>query len=342
MHGLAVGHVTDVRLVYDRAKDAVLAPVRYEVEPERMLGVGVRVFKNAAEAVDALLKKGLRATVQSASLITGQQQVALDFRARCTAGQAHHGGRGFRLADGTEAAASPDCRPRPTTLLDKVNTIPFDQIGENLDGILKSVNDLASGPQMREALTKLAATLATAETFTRNLNSGTAPAFKQLPQMAAQLQKTVTNANKLLVSLDSGYGDNTQFNRDMERLLVQANDAVASIRALADLLARHPGGADQGAAGGRCGMSRGAAGVACASRRWRSPRRSPPAPRPTRCSTRSPRPRARRRRRTPRRAAAADRASRAIWNARRSSARPKTTGSTSWRTTGGASRCRRC
>jgi paraquat-inducible protein B len=40
--------------------------------------------------------------------------------------------------------------------------------------------------------------------------------------------------------LDSGYGDNTQFNRDLDRLLVQLNDAVRSIRALADLLQRHP------------------------------------------------------------------------------------------------------
>ncbi len=249
IHGLVVGHVTDVRLIYDRAKDAVLAPVRFEVEPERVLGVGVRIFKNPAEAVDALLQKGLRATVQSASLITGQQQVALDFVPDAPPAKLAMEGEDFVLPTapgggfaGLQASAN--------DLLDKVNTIPFDQIGKNLDAILKSVNDLASGPQMREALSKLSATLATADVFTRNLNSGTAPAFKQLPQMAAQLQKTVTNANKLLVSLDSGYGDNTRFNRDMERLLAQANDAVSSIRALADLLARHPEALIKGRPGG--------------------------------------------------------------------------------------------
>jgi len=54
------------------------------------------------------------------------------------------------------------------------------------------------------------------------------------------LEKAMTNANRLILSVDNGYGDNTQFNRDLDRLLVQANDAVRSIRALADLLARHP------------------------------------------------------------------------------------------------------
>ena len=50
MHGLQVGYVTDVRLEYDKAKDMVVAPVRYTVEPERVVGVGVRVFKTDAES----------------------------------------------------------------------------------------------------------------------------------------------------------------------------------------------------------------------------------------------------------------------------------------------------
>jgi paraquat-inducible protein B len=239
VHGLVVGHVTDVRLAYDRAKDAIVAPVRYEVEPERVVGVGVKVFKTDAESVAALLKQGLRATLQSANLITGQQQVALDFLPKEPPVEVTMKD-GYFVLPTAEAGGFAGLQASVNTLLDKVNTIPFDQIGQSLEQMLKSTNDLVSGPQMREALTKLSATLAMAETFTRNLNNGTAPAFKQLPEMANQLQKTVNSANKLLVSLDSGYGDNTKFNRDLDRLMVQANDAVSSIRALADLLSRHP------------------------------------------------------------------------------------------------------
>src|SRR6266436_8650786 len=79
MHGLKVGEVTDVRLQYDRAKDIIVAPVRYEIEPERIIGVGQRIYKNDQESVEAVLSKGLRASLASASLITGQQVVALDF-----------------------------------------------------------------------------------------------------------------------------------------------------------------------------------------------------------------------------------------------------------------------
>ncbi len=233
MHGLKVGEVTDVRLTYDAAKDAVVAPVRYEVEPERVIGVGKRVFKSNDEAVDALLKKGLHASLQSANLITGQQNVALDFNADEPAAEVSMDGPDY-VVPATEGAGFAGLTASATELLNKVNTLPFEQIGKNLDGILKSANDMAQGPQMKKALTDLAGMIASAQTMIRNLDT------KQLPELVSGLQKTLTSANKLVLSLDSGYGDNTKFSRDMDRLLAQANDALRSIRALSDLLARHP------------------------------------------------------------------------------------------------------
>jgi paraquat-inducible protein B len=57
MHGLTVGQVEGVELKYDTAKDTVVAPVRYVVEPERILGIGQRVYKTDQEAVEAVVKK---------------------------------------------------------------------------------------------------------------------------------------------------------------------------------------------------------------------------------------------------------------------------------------------
>jgi paraquat-inducible protein B len=233
VHGLKVGEVTDVRLTYDAAKDAVLAPVRYEIEPERVIGVGKRIYKNDTETLDALLKKGLRASLQSASLITGQQNVALEFDADAPPAEVAMDGPDY-VIPATGGGGFASLTASATELLNKVNTMPFDQIGKNLDGILKSVNDVAQGPQMKKTLTDLAGMIASAQTMIRNLDT------RQLPELVSGLQKTLSSANKLVLSLDSGYGDNTKFNRDLERVLVQANDSLRSIRALSDLLARNP------------------------------------------------------------------------------------------------------
>jgi len=222
-----------VRLSYDAAKDEILAPVRYEIEPERVVGVGKRVFNTDAESVQALLKQGLRASLQSANLITGQQNVALDFVTDAPEAEVTMDGPDF-VVPATEGAGFSGLTASATELLNKVNQMPFEQIGKDLEGILKSVNDVARGPQMKKAVTDLAGMIASAQGMIQRLDT------KQLPELVSGLEKTLTSANKLVLSLDSGYGDNTKFNRDMERLLVQANDALRSIRALSDLLARHP------------------------------------------------------------------------------------------------------
>jgi paraquat-inducible protein B len=192
------------------------------------------MYKNDAETLDALLKKGLRASLQSASLITGQQFVALEFDPDAPPAEVSMDGPDY-VVPSTEGGGFAGLTVSATELLNKVNTMPFDQIGKNLDGILKSVNDVTQTPQLKKALTELAGMIASAQNMVQNLNSGLSPAAKQLPELTAGLQKTLGNANKLVLSLDSGYGDNTKFNRDMERLLVQANDALRSIRALSDL-----------------------------------------------------------------------------------------------------------
>jgi len=233
MHGLQVGYVTDVRLEYDRANDTVVAPVRYEVEPERITGIGQRVYQTDQESVEAVLKKGLRASLQSASLITGQQVVTLDFVADAPPAPVTKEGEDFVLPT-VEGGGFAGLASSANDLLGKVNQIPFDQIGKSLNGILKSVNDMTEGPQLKKALADLSAMIASAQGMVQRLDT------KQLPQLTADLEKTLTSANKLVLSLDSGYGDNTKFNRDLDRLMAQTTDAVRSIRALSDLLARHP------------------------------------------------------------------------------------------------------
>ena len=74
----------------------------------------------------------------------------------------------------------------------------------------------------------------------RKLDVDGTPALKRLPDIAQQLQEAVTKANRLIGSVDKGYGDSSKFNRELDRLLPQLTDAARSIRSLADLLSRHP------------------------------------------------------------------------------------------------------
>ena len=74
----------------------------------------------------------------------------------------------------------------------------------------------------------------------RKLDKDGSPALKRLPEISLQLQEALTKANRLFGSINTGYGDDSRFRRDLDRLLPQLTDAARSIRALSDLLSRHP------------------------------------------------------------------------------------------------------
>ena len=79
-----------------------------------------------------------------------------------------------------------------------------------------------------------------AQDVLRKLDDSATPALKRLPDIAVQLQDSLTKANRLIGSLDKGYGDQSKFLRDIDRLMPQLTETARSIRALSDLLSRHP------------------------------------------------------------------------------------------------------
>jgi paraquat-inducible protein B len=239
MHGLKVGRVTDVRLSYDLANDTVVAPVHLEIEPERIVGIGRQVTNNVDAMVQTLAAKGLRATLQSGNLLTGEMLVSLDIVPDAPAATVtiEDGVFVFPTSDtgglsGLQASAG--------DLLRNVNAIPFASIGQSLSVMTKNMSELTNGPQLQQTLTALAGTMAEAQSALKGLETNMGPFMKQLPEIAASLQSTLKQSTQLMRSVDTSYGSDTQFHRDLDRLMAQLNDAVRSFKGLADLLTRHP------------------------------------------------------------------------------------------------------
>ena len=129
--------------------------MRYEIEPERIIGVGAKaVFKTTDEAAAAFARRGLRANLESASLITGQQTIALELDPTAANGTIGKQGDDYVLPTG-EGGGFAGLTSSATDLLNQVNRIPFGEIGQTLEGLLKSVNGVADDPQMKKALTDL-------------------------------------------------------------------------------------------------------------------------------------------------------------------------------------------
>lgn len=158
---------------------------------------------------------------------------------------------GDRFVIPTITSGSDDLMSSAGAIVAKLNAVSFDQIGKNLNETLRGINGIANGEQLRESLELLQTTLSGAQDLVKRLNAGVDPALPRLPAIAAGLEDSVHRANRLIGSLDSGYGNNSTFSRDVERMMLQITDTARSLRVLADLRARHPealirGRTDQG------------------------------------------------------------------------------------------------
>ena len=76
--------------------------------------------------------------------------------------------------------------------------------------------------------------------FGRRLNIEGAPALQRLPEIAAGMQVAVTQAGRVLGSINNGYGEDSSFQRQIARLMAQMNETAQSFRTLSDLLTCHP------------------------------------------------------------------------------------------------------
>lgn len=249
LRGLKVGEVSSVSLVYDSAADNVVVPVHFTLEPERIAMLNLPSGNDLDSRMQNLVQRGLRVKIESANILTGQKQLAMDIYPDAGPGTFAKAGDEYVIP--VLGGGGEDVATAAANLVNRLNQIPFESIGQNLNQTLAGASALVNDKKLTESVATLQATLASTQQMVDNLNRGITPLTQKLPAIAAGLESSVQRTDKLLASLESGYGSDSRFNRDTNRLMMQLTDAARSIRVLADLLSRHPealirGRTDQG------------------------------------------------------------------------------------------------
>lgn len=238
-HGLKIGEVTRVGLVYDPKQDRVVAPIHYRVEAGRISNLAKAQGLEPINIAEEMIHRGLRATLQAPSLISNSKIISLQVVPDAARGELEKIGDHY-VIPAAEIGGFDSITASASELLSKINRIDFDKIGNSLLGAATGIEQTVNGPQIKATLAALEKAMIDVQDIAAKLDKDATPALKRLPDIAQQLQEAVTKANKLIASVDKGYGDTSKFHRDIDRLLPQITDAARSIRALADLLSRHP------------------------------------------------------------------------------------------------------
>lgn len=248
VYGIQVGSVTGIRLFFDPSGSETHVDVMFEIQPERILSAAEIDAQSPFETTRTMVNRGLRMQLHTANYLTGQMLMGMDFVPDAPPGEAQQMEDGRVFVPGISGGLD-NLAATATDLMQKIDHIPFEQIGARLSETLAGTAALTNGPEIGGALTSLQRTLAGVAELVRKVDVGSAPLLRRLPAMSQGLDAALARTATLVGSADQAYGSNSQVRRDTERLLAQLSDTARSVRLLADYLSQHPEALIQGRTG---------------------------------------------------------------------------------------------
>lgn len=200
-----LGRVVSIRLDYDARKKTFPTVVGILVFPRRLGAVLEKLHpaagdkkKQVALVMRDMVEKGLRAQARPGNLLTGQLYIALDFISNAPKVSFDMNANPLTLP--TANSSIEQVQEDLVSIVGKINRIPFDRIGNNLDKTLQQ------------------------------LNSDVLP----------QTTKTLSQAQKTLGTTQNMMGEDAPLQQNLNQTLLEVQRTARSIRTLTDMLGRHP------------------------------------------------------------------------------------------------------
>jgi paraquat-inducible protein B len=220
--GLRLGEVTDLHLQIDPQTLSVQIPVSLVLQPQRWQVAGERAVTSEAmqERLAAWVQRGLRAQLQTANLLTGQKQVALQMFPDAPAAS-------LTTVDGLMVIPSVPSETEQLTekaqaFLDKLDRAPIAELVADLRNAVQSADRLLDSPSLHRGMDDLA------------------PLLKSLSETATAARTTLDSAAVTMQAANEAIGTDSALRYDLARLLKELSSAARSLRTLADFLETNP------------------------------------------------------------------------------------------------------
>ncbi|MDR6390993.1 intermembrane transport protein PqiB [Paraburkholderia phenoliruptrix] len=209
--GIVLGQVTDIGVDYDPGTHSFTMPVTLELYPDRLrrrahgTPVPERGTAENQQLLRHLVERGLRGQLRTGNLLTGQLYVALDIFPKAAPVSFDPARDPLELP--TIDNSLDALQTQIADIAKKLDRIPFDQLGNNLNNSLKNAD-------------KLFAQLST--------------------EVMPQARDTLAAAKQTFSSAEATLRQDSPMQSDMHQALQELTRTLQSLNALADYLERHP------------------------------------------------------------------------------------------------------
>ena len=197
--GVRIGSVTDVILRIDSTKLIFTIPVYIEIEPDKFSVIGIRP-KQLGQNLKTFIDRGLRATLEMQSLVTGQMQVGLDY----------YPDKPAKFAEFKQDTTTPEIPTIPTPMQElakKIQKLPIDEIFDKLSSTLNAINKVVDSPELVEAIRSVNLAVADVRKLVQNVDSRIEPLASSIEGAVNDYGKLARNADSKIDTLSLGLGD---------------------------------------------------------------------------------------------------------------------------------------
>jgi len=211
--GMKIGRVVSVNLDYDPKSQTFPVIVGAVVYPQRLGQAADKLAKAVGgdedqafpKIMSGLVAHGLRAQARNGNLLTGQLYIALDFDPKAPKATLDPNAKPVEIP--TTPGDFDHLQEQLSSIIDKVQKIPFDSIGKNLDGSLKELHGTL-----------------------KQVNSDLLPEAK----------KTLQGVNTTMGTANQALSEDSPLQQNIGNTMEELQRTIRSVRIFTDYLGRHP------------------------------------------------------------------------------------------------------
>lgn len=221
--GIRVGTVTDISFDYLPEDPARRVPVLIKLDPSLIADLPKGNLSAGPELIAKSVRAGLRATLRTGSLLTGQLFVDLDMTKDAPPGDVTMIG-GYRSIP-TISSGLGQLQDKLVALLDKIQALPLEDTVKTANGALVQIKDAAE--DAKGAVADLKAASASLDRLL---------ASKETQSLPAELKSSLASLRKTL----DGFNQSSAVYRDLATTVQDLSSALRSIDSLASTIERKP------------------------------------------------------------------------------------------------------
>ena len=239
-NGIKVGSVLDIRLEFDVENTEFRIPVLIEIEPERIVGRGNQEIEPPYQMLSKLVERGLRASLQTGSLLTGQLYVGLSMRPDTPIHLIEEETPypqlpTIRAADFGSIAQSVE------RFLKKLDRVDLDKLSLELIKTLEGTSKIFNGPEVQETLEEMQLSLQVFRGILQKVDdSSLQETINSARVVMDKITETMDTFDETLSQANLVLKPNSPLQYNIIKLTGELEETARSVRSLVDTLERHP------------------------------------------------------------------------------------------------------